>query len=125
MTTRQGAAGRGSPDRRLYKVWMGMRWRCRCHPDYAGRGIEVCRRWEADFTAFKRWSLAHGYRPGLSIDRRNNDGNYTPRNCRWATQKEQTRNTRRNLWVTAFGETRCVTDWFSPPIPAAPSVKAT
>lgn len=82
-----------------YRVWDAMKNRCR-NPNskhfknYGGRGIRVCRRWLGSYPAF----LADmGRKPSLlhSLDRINNDGNYTPKNCRWATRHQQNSNTRR------------------------------
>ena len=93
--------------------------RCRDPQDigfhnYGGRGISVCPEWE-DYATFRAWALAAGYQPGLTIDRIDNDGNYEPGNCRWATQLEQYHNVRKNVNVTAFGETRCVSEWARDP----------
>jgi hypothetical protein len=76
---------------------------------YGGRGIKVCRRWRINFQTF----LADvGHRPSNkhSIERRDNDGNYSPANCYWATQKEQARNTCRNRQVLLNGRTMCLSE---------------
>ena len=97
-----------------YRIWMGMRRRCTPGnrtqgPMYADRGIVVDPRWD-DFAQFY---ADMGPRPGkgYSIDRIDNDGPYSPENCRWATQGEQSRNTRRNIPVTYQGRTMVATDW--------------
>lgn len=101
---------------RLYYSWRHMKERCynpSCH-DYrhwGGRGITVCDAWKNDFLAFKEWALANGYEEGLTIDRIDNDGNYEPSNCRWATRAEQSNNRRCLHYLTYEGETKTISEW--------------
>lgn len=97
---------------KTYAVWDAMIQRCtnsksRAFPRYGGRGIEVCEEW-LDFRLFLR---DMGEQPnGLSLERRENSGNYEPGNCCWATMGEQLRNTRRTQLVDLRGKQVCVTD---------------
>lgn len=79
--------------------------------DYGGRGITVCKSWTNSFTNFKKWALSNGWQQGLTLDRKDTDGNYTPYNCRWVTKKRQQNNRRCNINITAFGETKTLVEW--------------
>lgn len=59
------------------------------YKNYGGRGIQVCNEWSNDINAFVVWALENGYKKDLSLDRIDNDGNYTPLNCRWTTRRIQ------------------------------------
>ena len=106
----------GKKHTRLYRIWQQMKNRCNNtktgrYPDYGGRGIEVCNEWLNDFQEFWDWSMAHGYADDLSIDRINNDGNYTPDNCRWATSLIQANNSRHCRMLEFNGESHSVSEW--------------
>jgi hypothetical protein len=93
----------------LYFVWASMKDRCqnprfRQWSDYGGRGIKVCERWKERGTGFENFVADMGPRPpGTRLERIDNDGDYTPGNCCWATPKEQQRNQRNTRWVTIQG----------------------
>lgn len=98
-----GGCTHGKPER-LYRVYRGMIARCydtsnENYMNYGGRGIEICEEWRNDYATFREWAFAHGYdekkdRKEQSIDRIDNNGNYEPNNCRWATMKVQRQNQR-------------------------------
>ena len=100
----------------LYEVWKSIRQRCynsKCsaYKNYGARGITVCEEWKQSFQAFYNWAIENGYETGLCIERIDNDGNYCPENCKWATRKEQMRNTRRNRFIEYNGETKTLSEW--------------
>ena len=77
--------------------------------NYGGRGISVCREWRESFESFLR---DMGERPaGMTIDRIDVNGDYTPGNCRWSTSKEQCRNKRDNRVIEFDGQARCLSEW--------------
>lgn len=114
-TVHGGTGGYKGHKPRLYKIWSGIKDRCKCstnkdYKNYGGRGILVCDSW-LSFDAFRNWALQNGYRDNLTIDRIDVNGNYCPENCRWATLKEQSRNRRTSQMITFGGKTQCATAW--------------
>lgn len=111
----------GAEGSRLYQIWHDMKTRCTnpnsdAFKDYGARGITVCAEWNDDFASFREWSLANGYeeaapRGECTIDRIDNDGPYSPENCRWVSMKKQSNNRRSNHLVTYNGETHTITEW--------------
>lgn len=115
----------GQTGQSIYRIWSAMRSRCKPEAaDYAcygARGITVCSGWQS-FEGFYA-DMGNTYRKGLSIDRIDNAQgyhcgkchecltNYWSANCRWATQKEQMRNTRNNVLLTMDGITHCLAEW--------------
>lgn len=100
---------------RLYTIWQGVKQRCLdenspAYKIYGAVGITICDEW-LNFENFKEWALKNGYKENLTIDRIDNNGIYTPSNCRWITQKEQNRNKKCNHFLTAYGNTRTLGEW--------------
>ena len=110
------SAAKDSAEYKLYNVWRSMRGRCKTpthqsYKDYGGRGISVCKVWDDDFSTFYSWAIENGYAPGLSLDRIDNNGNYSPSNCRWTNHTVQCNNTRNNHRITFNGETHTLKEW--------------
>jgi hypothetical protein len=107
--------GHGANNKRTptYLSWANMKSRCdhaSCprYADYGGRGIAYCERWRL----FQNFLEDMGERPnGTTLDRIDVDGNYEPGNCRWASEQQQKRNTRRNVILEFGGRSMCVADW--------------
>lgn len=103
----------GMSKTRTYKIWKGMHYRCtnpKCakYHRYCRRGIEVCKRWDK----FGNFYDDMGAAPkGMSIDRIDNDGDYEPSNCRWATPRTQARSYSRH--ISHHGETKTIAAWAS------------
>lgn len=109
-----------------WHAWSSMRSRClnsnhKQFPSYGGRGISICDRW----SVFENFFADMGLKPSEahSIDRIDNDGNYEPTNCRWATKKQQQRNRRANRMVTAFGKTAALIVFFDKYGPKSPQYR--
>ena len=105
--------GHTNPETPTYASWYNMRQRCE-KPNavgyhlWGGRGIKVCERWQD----FRNFLTDMGEKPkGKTLDRIDNDGNYEPGNCRWATYHEQLQNTRLTRRLTFNGETKTLYDW--------------
>lgn len=106
----------GKKKTKLYGVWASMKERCinikhPAYENYGGRGITMCDEWREDFQTFYDWAMESGYQEGLTIDRKDNDGNYEPSNCRWVTCKIQGNNTRRNHYIEFNGERHTISEW--------------
>jgi len=104
--------GKPTPE---YRAWVQMKGRC-LNPSqpnykyYGARGIRVCDRWLHSFEKFFE-DMGPRPAPGYTLERRDNDGDYTPENCYWATWLQQARNRRRNRAITFNGETKILSEW--------------
>lgn len=103
-------------DCRLHGIWNNMidrcyRPSCAAYKNYGGRGIAVCDLWKDSFDEFYEWAHGHGYQPGLTIDRRDVNGSYSPENCQWVDRKAQANNRTNNLWIEFNGQRRTAQQW--------------
>jgi hypothetical protein len=101
---------------RLKRIFYQIKRRCYCEKDasylrYGGRGITICEEWLEDSSSFFSWAFAHHYASNLTIDRIDNDGNYCPENCRWATHKENNNNRNNCRYITYKGVTLTLSGW--------------
>lgn len=83
------------------------------YENYGGRGISICDEWLGDngFINFYNWAMENGYSEYLTIDRINNEDNYSPNNCRWVTRLIQNNNSRRVNFIEFNGEKHSISDW--------------
>lgn len=113
---RENALKHGGSHTRLYRIWHGIIRRTedskrKEYANYGGRGIRMCQEWRNDFAAFREWALNNGYSDDLSIDRIDNNGDYTPSNCRWVSKYEQANNRTDTRYLTLNGITKSVREW--------------
>lgn len=105
----------GESDSRLYGIWCDMKKRCTnsshwAYVRYGGRGITFDPMWEK-YEIFAEWSRKNGYEDNLTLDRENNDGPYSPNNCRWVTRKVQSRNKSNNTVLEFEGKSLTLAEW--------------
>ena len=110
-----GVRTHGRSKSRIYYAWASMITRChnphaKKYKDYGARGIAVCERWRQSFAAFLE-DMGERPTPQHQLDRKNNDGDYEPGNCRWATRAEQMANRRITERFTHAGKTLTLVEW--------------
>lgn len=99
----------------LYKIWSGIKQRCynkkrKEYKWYGDRSITICNQWKDNPLQFYNDNIDK-WKPGLTIDRKNNNGNYDPENIRWVTKKIQANNTTTNIIIIAFNEAKSIIEW--------------
>lgn len=102
-------------NRCIYWAWKSMKQRCQnpkcqAYRNYGARGITVCDEWQ-QFEPFYEWAVSSGYERGFDIDRINNNGEYSPANCRWVSRRANINNRRKTIMLTVDGETMPRTVW--------------
>lgn len=100
----------------LWLKWIGMKQRCGNpktigYKNYGGRGIDICIAWKESYQMFKNWALQSGYAANLNLDRIDNNGDYSPENCRFVTPSENSRNRRNNIKITVNNVTKTLIEW--------------
>ena len=100
----------GMTGTRIYRCWYHMIQRCAYRKRYIQRGISVCEEW-LDFSTFYAWAMKNGYNDNLTLDRIDNNGNYEPSNCRWATAKMQANNRENTILLEHDGQILTISEW--------------
>lgn len=106
----------GKRHTRLYRIWANIKTRCYNQRDphfsrWGGKGVKMCEEWKNSFNSFYTWAISNGYTDKLTIDRIDNNGNYTPSNCRWVTVAEQNRNKEHVRFITYNGKRQTIGQW--------------
>lgn len=105
----------GQKNTRLYGIWNGMKDRClnknsKYYERYGKRGIRVCNSW-LQFESFYEWAHQNGYTKRLTIERKNNNGDYAPENCEWIPLSDQAKNRSNTITVFYKGVEKTLKDW--------------
>jgi hypothetical protein len=100
----------------LHNKWLGIKARClnpqnKRYADYGARGIGICKEWSDSYEAFREWALSSEYKEGLTIERINVNGNYTPENCKWIPMNQQANNRRSTVWIEYNGKKKSLMEW--------------
>lgn len=106
----------GLSNTRLKYIYNGMKARCynKNNPSYkyyGSRGIKICDEWLDDFEHFYNWAISNNYNEDLTIERIDNNGNYEPNNCKWATRLEQNRNRRNTTLLKYNNQIKTIKEW--------------
>lgn len=106
----------GMSNTKLYDKWLSIKFRCYNpkfieYDRYGGRGIVMCDEWKDNFMSFYNWAISNGYADGLTIERKDINGNYCPENCCWIPLKLQARNTSRTVFLEYKGTKKSMAEW--------------
>lgn len=116
LMSRRKRTVHGNTGNPIFSRYKNMIYRCNNpgnvnYINYGRRGIKVCEEWLKDFSAFESWALENGFDKKLSIERIDNDGDYSPENCKWVNRTEQANNRRSNRKLTFKGRTQNLRAW--------------
>ena len=116
MTDRSFNKKHGMTRTRIYSTWLSIKKRCynpnnKDYYNYGGRGIEMCQEWKSSFVNFYDWAISNGYNDNLTIERKDNNKDYCPDNCKWIPMSEQSGNRRICRMITYNGKTQNLHKW--------------
>lgn len=114
-TVAQRYTTHGCSGTKLYMIWCTMKARClkpksNRYKYYGARGIKICSEW-FNFELFYQWAVSNGYQEGLTIERKDVNGNYEPENCQWIPKSEQPKNSRSNVIISYNGQEKYLQQW--------------